>query len=159
MRWIFVLVSAGLALGAPGVRAQTPLQQEQTMTARGTFDVQTVPQEPDGEEAGPFARLYLDKTYHGDLEATSRGQMMACQTATEGSAGYVALEFISGTLGDRTGTFVLQHDGLMQGGESTHWSVLVVPDSGTGELEGITGAMTIVIEKGKHSYELAYSFE
>ena len=159
MRWITILVSIGLTLIASGALAETPLQQEPTMTARGTFDVKTIPQEPDGEEAGPFARLFLDKTYHGDLEATSHGQMLACQTATKGSAGYVALEFITGTLGGRTGTFVLQHDGLMKRGDSTHWSVLVVPDSGTGELEGITGAMTIVIEEGKHSYELEYSFE
>ena len=127
------------------------------MTASGHFEVTTVPQEPDGEAAGPFARLLLDKQFHGDLAATSRGQMIAFQSETKGSAGYVALEHVTGTLQGKQGSFVLQHDGLMKGGDSVRWDVLVVPDSGTEELAGISGQMTIVIEDGKHQYTFDYS--
>lgn len=129
------------------------------MTANGNFEVKMSPQPPDGEAAGPFGRLLLDKSYRGDLIATARGQMVAFRSETEGSAGYVALEQVTGTLNGRAGSFVLQHDGLMRRGVSTRWNVLVVPDSGTGDLAGLSGEMTIVIEGGEHRYEIQYSLE
>jgi hypothetical protein len=126
------------------------------MTARGTFDVKTIPQAPDDPAGGPFGRLFLDKAFHGDLEATSQGQMMGAQTAVAGSAAYVALELVTGALHGKRGTFILQHKGTMR--KSTYMmDVTVVPDSGTGELTGLAGTMTIIIEGGKHSYELEYT--
>jgi len=126
------------------------------MTARGTFDVKVIPQAPDDAAGGPFGRLFLDKTFHGQLDATSKGQMLAAGTATEGSAGYVALEIVSGTLDGRQGSFILQHVGSMAKGVPT-LNVTIVPDSGTEQLTGIAGRMAIIIADGKHSYELAYT--
>jgi hypothetical protein len=126
------------------------------MTARGTFDVKVIPQPADDSAAGPFGRLFLDKKFHGDLEATSKGQMMGARTAVEGSAGYVALELVTGTLNGRRGSFILQHSGSMTKGVAT-MTVTVVPDSGTDELIGLAGRMTIIIADGKHSYELEYT--
>ena len=126
------------------------------MTARGEFDVKVTPQAADDSAAGPFGRLYLDKRFHGDLEGTSKGQMVAASTAVEGSGAYVAFELVTGTLKGRTGSFVLMHRGTMQKNVPT-MEVTVVPDSGTGELSGIAGTMRIVIEGGKHLYELDYT--
>jgi len=128
-----------------------------TSRATGTFEVKVIPQaSEDGSENPPVGRMLLDKQFHGDLEATSKGQMLAAGTAVKGSAGYVAMEQVSGTLHGRTGTFVLQHSGTMNRGEP-QLSVTVVPDSGTGRLVGLTGRMDIIIEGGKHSYELEYA--
>ncbi|HET7603014.1 MAG TPA: DUF3224 domain-containing protein [Gemmatimonadales bacterium] len=122
--------------------------------ARGTFDVKTIPQPAD--DAGmAIGRLLLDKQFHGDLDATSKGQMLAVRTAVADSAGYVAMEQVSGTLLGRAGTFALQHGGTMNRGEQ-ELLITVVPDSGTGELEGLTGTMTIIIEGGKHSYDFEF---
>lgn len=115
------------------------------------------PQAPDdGSEDPPIGRMSIDKQFHGDLEATSRGQMLAAGTAVKGSAGYVAIEQVSGTLHGRAGTFVLQHSGTMNRGEP-QLLVTVVPDSGTGELAGLAGRMDIIIEGGKHSYDFEYT--
>jgi hypothetical protein len=103
-----------------------------------------------------FGRLLLDKQYHGDLEATSQGQMLSAGTAEKGSAGYVAIEKVSGTLQGRSGTFVLQHNGTMNRG-NPQLTITVVPDSGTGELTGLGGSMTIEITESKHSYEFSYT--
>jgi hypothetical protein len=127
-----------------------------TSHARGTFDVKVTPQPQDDAAGGPFGRLFLDKTFHGDLDATSKGQMLASGTGTDGSGAYVALELVSGTLAGRRGTFVLQHNGTMQKNVPT-LSVRVVPDSGTDQLAGLSGTMKIIIEGGKHSYEFEYS--
>ena len=126
------------------------------MTARGEFDVKVIPQPSDDPAAGPFGRLFLDKRFHGDLDGISKGQMVAARTAVEGSGAYVAFELISGILHGKTGTFILQHRGTMRRNVPT-MEVTVVPDSGTGELSGIAGSMWIVIEGGKHSYELTYT--
>ena len=126
--------------------------------ARGTFDVKVTPQPADDAAGGPFSRLFLDKQFHGALEAASKGQMMAAGTAVEGSAAYVAFELVTGTLDGRTGTFMLQHSGTMRSGSAT-MTVTVVPDSGTAQLAGLTGRMTIVIEGGRHSYDLEYAVE
>jgi len=128
-----------------------------TTRASGTFEVRLSPQAPDGEAGGSaVARLLIDKRFSGDLVATSKGQMLAVRTAVEGSAGYVALEQVEGALGGRAGTFVLQHSGTMERG-AQQLSVNVVPDSGTGELQGLAGRMEIVIAEGKHSYNFDYT--
>ena len=124
------------------------------MTARGTFEVKLTPQ-PADPAGGPFGRLLLDKQFRGDLEATSTGQMLGAETAVEGSAGYVALELVSGTLHGRRGTFILQHSGHMAGGVMS-MTATVVPNSGTGELAGLSGRFTITLSDGKHFYELEY---
>ncbi|HKE93252.1 MAG TPA: DUF3224 domain-containing protein [Povalibacter sp.] len=125
--------------------------------AKGTFDVKMLPQQDAGGDAA-LGRFLLDKTFHGDLEGTSRGQMLTAGTAVEGSAGYVAFERVTGTLLGRRGSFVLQHIGTMRAGQY-YMSVKVLPDSGTDELSGLSGTMTIVIEGGGHSYLFDYSFE
>jgi hypothetical protein len=126
------------------------------MLAKGTFDVKLEPQGSDGAEEASLARLSIDKSFHGDLEGTSKGTMLAASTAVEGSAGYVAIEKVSGSLGGRRGTFVLQHNGIMARG-SPQLTVIVVPDSGTGELEGLEGKMSIEITKDAHLFTFDYS--
>jgi hypothetical protein len=130
-----------------------------TATARGPFDVKLTPQAAPGTTPDPAAvgRLVLDKTWHGDLEGTSTGEMLAVRTAEPSSAGYVALERVTGTLAGRKGTFALQHSGLMHKGKPD-LTIVIVPDSGTDGLAGIAGKMTIEIAPGgKHSYELTYT--
>jgi hypothetical protein len=100
--------------------------------------------------------MSIDKKFSGDLDATSTGEMLAFMTAVKGSAGYVAMERVNGTLHGHTGSFALQHTGTMNRGVP-EMSVTVVPDSGTGELVGIAGNMTIKIDAGKHSYEFEYT--
>lgn len=126
------------------------------MNARGTFDVKVTPLPPDDSAAGPFGRLLLDKKFQGDLAGVSKGQMMAAQTAVEGSAAYVAFEQFAGTLGGKRGSFTLQHRGTMQAGDYK-MDITVVPDSGTDELKGLSGKLTIIIEGKKHSYDFLYS--
>ena len=103
-----------------------------------------------------FGRRGLDKRYHGPLAATGRGEMLSALTALEGSAGYVAIEWVSGVLDGREGGFALQHSGVMTRGEKA-LSVTVVPDSGTGQLTGLAGRMGIHIEGGKHHYDFDYT--
>jgi hypothetical protein len=127
-----------------------------TSHAIGTFDVKVTPQAPaDGADADA-GRMTLDKQFHGDLEGTSKGQMLAVSTSVKGSAGYVAMEKVTGTLKGRSGSFVLQHSGTMTRG-APQLMVSVVPDSGTGQLVGLAGTMTIKIADGKHSYDFEYS--
>ena len=130
-----------------------------TTNASGTFEVKLTPQAPD-ENAGdaPLGRMTIDKQFHGDLEAISKGQMLAAGTEVKGSAGYVAMERVSGTLAGRSGTFVLMHNGIMTRGEG-QLTVTVVPDSGTGQLVGLAGKMAINIADGKHSYDFAYALD
>ena len=123
-------------------------------TARGTFEVD-LKQISTLEEA-PLSRMTIDKTFHGDLEGTSRGQMMSVLTPTKGSAGYVAIELVTGTLNGRAGQFLLQHSGLMTRGMGT-LTINIVPDSGTDGLAGIRGTMTIAVVEKKHTYELEYA--
>ncbi len=127
--------------------------------ASGTFEVKMTPQAAEENVGDPtVGRLGLDKRFHGDLAATSRGQMLAAGTDTPGSAGYVAMERVTGTLQGKTGTFALQHTGTMDRG-TPQLSVTVVPDSGTGELVGLAGKMAISIADGKHSYEFDYALD
>ena len=131
-----------------------------TELAKGPFDVKLNPQplaiEDDGEGAAR-GRMSLDKRFHGDLDATSKGEMLTAMSGTQGSAGYVAIEKVTGTLGGRAGTFALQHSATMTRG-APDLRIVVVPDSGTGALAGLTGTMKIVIaEGGKHFYEFEYA--
>lgn len=119
----------------------------------GTFEVKL---EPMGEPSDFPGRMSINKTFEGALSATSHGQMLSHRTETPGSAGYVAMELVTGTLEGREGSFVLQHYGLMNRGEPS-LIVSVVPDSGTGQLEGINGSMQIDITDGKHHYDFAYT--
>jgi len=128
-----------------------------TTHATGTFEVKMTLQTPDDKAAGATVGRYsLDKQFHGDIEGASKGEMLAVGTAVKGSAGYVAMEQVTATLNGRTGTFALQHSGTMTRG-SPQLSVTVVPDSGTGQLSGLSGKMTINIVDGKHLYEFEYS--
>lgn len=128
-----------------------------TTRASGTFDVKLTPQPPDENSAdASVGRMTIDKQFHGDLDGSSKGQMLAASTAVKGSAGYVAIERVTATLHGRAGTFVLQHHATMNRGVP-QLSIEVVPDSGTGQLEGLTGKMEIIIAGGKHSYNFDYS--
>ena len=128
-----------------------------TMRAQGRFEVKMTPVATDEKPGSArLGRLTLDKQYHGDLEATSTGEMLSAMTSTQGSAGYVAIERVTGTLHGRSGTFVLQHHGIMIRGDGT-LTVGVVPDSGTDQLAGLAGSMKIIIEGGKHAYEMEYT--
>ena len=126
--------------------------------AKGTFEVKLAPRPPADEIEAAVGRMTIDKQFHGDLEAESKGQMIMAGTAVQGSAGYVAMELVSGTLHGASGTFILQHSATMNRG-AAQLSVTVVPDSGTGELTGISGRMNIEITGGKHGYELEYELQ
>jgi hypothetical protein len=129
-----------------------------TAHASGTFEVKLTPQAPDDKaEDASLGRMTIEKQFHGDLEGTSKGQMLTAGTGAKGSSGgYVAIEKFSGTLHGRSGSFVLQHSGTMTRGVP-QLVITVVPDSGTGQLAGLAGAMTIKIADGKHSYDLEYT--
>jgi hypothetical protein len=128
-----------------------------TTHARGTFEVKMTPQPvQDGVGDPGIGRMALDKQFQGDLEATSKGQMLAAGTEVSGSAGYVALERVSGTLHGRNGTFALQHSGTMTRG-TPQLSITVVPDSGSGELLGLAGTLAITITDGQHFYDFEYT--
>jgi hypothetical protein len=121
--------------------------------ASGTFEVKLNRQPAD--EGDPVGRMTLDKQFQGELVATSRGQMLAIGTDVQGSAGYVAMERVTGTLAGRSGTFALQHYGVMDRGTPS-LTVTVVPDSATGDLVGLRGRMTIDIREGTHFYAFEY---
>ncbi len=128
-----------------------------TRRASGTFEVKMTPQAPEDKADPGLTRMSIDKQFHGDLAATSKGYMLAAGNGAKGSsAGYVALERVTGTLDGHSGTFVLQHSGTMTRG-TPELSVSVVPDSGTGQLVGLSGKMIINIADGKHSYDFDYT--
>ena len=125
--------------------------------ASGPFEVSLKPLPMDNEPGSEMlGRMSIDKQFSGDLEGTSRGQMLTGGTAIKTSAGYVAIELVTGTLKGRKGSFILQHTGVMNRGAPS-LVITVVPDSGTGQLEGIRGTMAIKIDGGKHAYELDYT--
>jgi len=125
--------------------------------ATGTFEVKLNPQQlADKTADATLGRLSIDKQFQGDLEAVSKGEMLSAGTSVKGSAGYVAIERVSGTLHGRQGSFVLLHRGIMTGG-GQELSLTVVPDSGFGELVGLAGKMDIKIADGKHFYEFEYT--
>jgi hypothetical protein len=157
---------AGLLLAlASGCSASTqppspsPTQKKEAAMpthASGTFEVKLNPLAVN-EEDSVRGRMSIDKQFHGDLEATSQGEMLTAMSSVKGSAGYVAIERVSGTLKGRKGSFVLQHTGIMNRGEPS-LTITVVPDSGTDELAGLTGKMSINVADGKHSYDFEYTF-
>ena len=125
--------------------------------AKGEFTVKMLPLTMEGQlEGAKVARMSIDKTISGDLVAVTTGQMLSAMTIVEGSAGYVAIERVEGSLHGKKGSFVLQHSGTMNRGVP-HLLVTVVPDSGTDELVGLAGEFKIIIADGKHSYEFSYS--
>jgi len=128
-----------------------------TTHASGTFEVKLNPQAADEyADAATMGRMSIDKLFRGGLEGSSKGQMLTAMTDVKGSAGYVAIERVTGTLDGRSGSFVLQHNGTMTR-NAPQLVITVVPDSGTGELTGLAGTMTIDIANGKHSYGFDYS--
>ena len=127
-----------------------------TMHAKGTFEVKVVPVAEDKADGSTLGRYSLDKQYHGDLDATAKGEMLTAGSDVKGSGAYVAVERVTGTLNGRKGSFALVHKGTMGGG-SMHLEVTVVPDSGTDQLTGLSGKLNIIIADGKHSYELEYT--
>ena len=128
-----------------------------TMRASGTFEVKLKPLASYDTTAGSkLGRMSIDKQFSGDLAGTSAGEMLTALTDVENSAGYVAMERVSGTLHGKRGAFLLQHSGTMTRG-AQQLTITVVPDSGTGELGGLVGKMTITIAGGTHSYELEYT--
>ncbi|MFP3862828.1 DUF3224 domain-containing protein [Pseudomonas sp. Irchel s3f19] len=126
-------------------------------TAIGPFDITLSPETLSSvaEQSG-LGRLSLDKQFQGDLEATSRGEMLSFRSSVQGSAGYVAMEVVHGALHGRSGSFVLQHSSSMDRGTPVQ-SITVVPDSGTDALSGLTGSMVITITDGQHSYKFEYA--
>ncbi|MFZ0864816.1 MAG: DUF3224 domain-containing protein [Candidatus Sulfotelmatobacter sp.] len=160
-RVVLAVLFLCLALGSSvfvQTQSATPSQKEAIMPnhATGPFDVKVTPQDDKSEDA-TLGRMTLDKQYHGDLEAIGKGQMLTAGTANKGSGGYVAIEKVTGTLHGRTGSFVLQHSGTMTGGVP-QLTITVVPESGSGQLEGIAGKMTIKIAPtGKHTYDFEYT--
>ncbi len=149
------LITTALAfvLLAPHTLAQ---QKETSMThhARGTFTVNVQPLTPPPAEG--LGRFSIDKQIHGDLEATTKGEMFSGGDPKQGAAGYVAIEVVTGTLAGKHGSFALQHTATMDRG-GFKMSVTVVPGSATGELKGIAGTFTIHIENGQHSYDFEYT--
>jgi Protein of unknown function (DUF3224) len=156
-----VCLSLGLGSAA---RAETPViqtaQKGATVAthASGTFEVKVKPLPTDEKVEGlTVGRLALDKQFRGDLEGTSKGEMMTADPSVQGSGGYVAIERVSGKLSGRSGSFILLHQGTMRRGGEFNLTVTVVPDSGTDQLVGLAGKMAIVITDGKHSYEFDYT--
>ena len=141
--WLaFVLVAAAAAIA----------QELPSQHARGSFEVKLTPQSTDPV----MGRMTIAKQLHGDLEGTSTGEMLTAMTSVKDSAGYVAVEKFTGTLSGRSGSFILQHHATMARG-AQHLAIEVVPDSGTDQLTGIQGTMSITIDKeGRHFYDLAY---
>ena len=124
--------------------------------AKGSFTVEMKPQaDPDTADGVSLGRLRLQKRFEGDLAATSQGEMLTAMTPVQGSAGYVAIERVTGTLHGKSGSFVFQHSGTMTRG-AQQLSITVVPDSGTGELAGLAGTFRLQIVEGKHLYEFDY---
>lgn len=156
-----IITLAFAAAAFAGVRAQSSMTTlpgaRMSIVAKGTFTVDLLPMPFEGQPDGSkLARMSIDKRIEGDLVATTKGQMLSALTDTRGSAGYVAMERVDGTLHGKAGSFVLQHTGTMDRGAQAH-SITVVPDSATGELAGLTGNFRIIISEGKHSYEFTYA--
>lgn len=130
------------------------------MKISGSFDVKLNPVEgyAKGKHGVQLNRMSIDKTFHGKLEATGKGEMLSAMTPIKGSAGYVAIEQVVGSLSGKSGSFVLQHFGTMNKG-AERLILEVVPNSGTGGLQGLSGSMAINIEDGKHEYVFDYELK
>ena len=157
---VILMLICALVLNVAGAFTQTQSQpqakQGKVMTkASGTFEVKLSPQDQGADM--PVGRMMIDKQFQGDLTGTSKGQMlMASSSTVKESAGYVAIEKVTGTLNGRRGSFYLQHTGVMTRGVG-ELRITVIPDSGTDQLVGLSGKMNIIIAEGKHSYEFEYT--
>ena len=148
------LVAANLSVFQPTLNSFGA--RVKTIHASGTFDVQIKPLPAYNTDDANLGRMSIDKQFHGDLEGISKGEMLSAGTGAGGSSGgYVAIESVKGTIAGRSGTFVFQHSATMNRGVPA-LSVSVIPDSGTGDLTGLTGTLMINIADGKHSYEFDY---
>jgi hypothetical protein len=150
LRIIVPAVAAALA-ASPVIAAEAAMHH-----AKGPFDVSTKPVEQDKAEGSTLGRFALDKTYHGALDATGKGEMLTVGTEVPGSAAYVATERVVGTLDGKAGGFALVHRGSMRG-QDVSMVIEIVPDSGAGALKGITGRLVITVVEGKHQYDLEYA--
>lgn len=152
--WVCLVSAAYAQIGAPNtIQKGAPVATH----ANGTFEVKLEPLAADDKAEGTtLSRMSIDKHFHGDLEGASKGVMLSAMTDVKGSAGYVAMERVTGALKGRTGSFVLQHTATMTRG-TPELSITVVPDSGSGQLVGLTGRMDIKINEGKHSYDFEYT--
>jgi uncharacterized protein DUF3224 len=139
-----------------GINAFMP-QERKAMKISGIFEIKLSPLDlsVQGLDGVILSRRSIDKQFKGALEAISKGEMLSAMTAVKGSAGYVAVEQVSGALGGKKGSFVLQHFGIMENG-ANRLILEVVPNSGLGELSGLAGKMAIKIEGGRHYYEFEY---
>jgi hypothetical protein len=148
--------SSTTAPKSPSTSKPTTKDSRYPQHAHGTFDVKITPL-PLNDKSAPttLGRRAVERQIHGDFEGTSRGEMLTAKTTTEGSEAYCAMEYITGTLKGRKGTFILQHKGLMRRGK-LDIVLSVVPDSGTGDLTGLNGILKIDVASGKHLYDLAY---
>jgi len=157
MHFLLVIALFGLSAFA---QSQPPAAAERNVPmshhATGTFDVQLAPLESYNKDDKSLGHFSLDKQFHGALEGSSKGEMLSAGNPSS-SAGAVAIEKVTGKLDGRSGTFVLLHSAFMTRGTPQEWNISVVPDSGTGELSGISGKMKIIVEGGKHSYVFDYT--
>jgi hypothetical protein len=151
---IICTVSVAQTQTSPSTTSQKAANMSKHAT--GTFDVKLTVQTDDKIGDPSVGRMSIDKVFHGDLDATSKGQMLSTVTEVKGSAGYVAIERVTGTLQGHAGSFSLQHNATMNRGVP-ELNVIVIPDSGTGQLVGLTGKLNIIITDGKHSYEFDYT--
>jgi len=154
-------LAAARALGAAGfasAQTNTPQKREYAVTQRatGSFEVKLTPQPVHDGAEGVLGRRSIAKEFRGELAGTSRGEMLSHWSDETGSGAYVAIERFTGTVGGRTGSFLLAHKGIMERGGGPPLDISVVPDSGDGELKGITGSMDIIMEGGRHDYVLEY---
>jgi hypothetical protein len=153
---LLALAASGPASPQPSSPSPTQKKEAAMPTrASGSFEVKLNPLAVN-EEDSVRGRMSIDKQFHGELEGTSQGEMLTAMSSVKGSAGYVAIERVTGTLNGRKGSFVLQHTGIMNRGEP-QLTITVVPDSGTDQLTGLAGKMSIDISDGKHSYVLEYT--
>jgi hypothetical protein len=153
---ILLLISVFTSLSSrlpPNPQKDSPMTQH----AAGSFEVKIAPLETAFKtEDSSLGRMSMDKQFHGDLEATSKGEMLTAGDPSKGSAGYVAEERVTGSLHGRSGAFSLQHNATMDSG-NFHLSIIVVPGSATGQLAGLSGTMNIKITNGKHFYDFTYT--
>jgi hypothetical protein len=156
------LLAAVLALGAAEsafAQSTTPQQREYAVTQRatGSFEVRLTPQPVHEGAEGVLGRQSIEKVFKGELAGTSRGEMLAYWSAETSSGAYVAIERFTGTIGGRTGSFLLVHKGIMERGGGPPLDITVAPASGDGELKGITGSMDIILEGGRHDYVFQFT--
>jgi hypothetical protein len=153
-----VLITTSLMTTPSAAQSTVQAAARTSQVAKGTFTVKMTPSAESGfgDTTANLGRMALDKVFEGDLVAVGKGEMLTSLTMTKGSAGYVAIERVTGTLHGKTGSFVFQHSGAMNRG-AQNLSIAVVADSGSGDLVGLEGVFKLRIESGKHFYEFEYS--